>query len=724
MINILKKELKSILNSPLSYIVLAIFIWLLNFLFLKSFFIWKVLTLRYYFDLLIWFLVIFIPALSMKVMAEEFRSWTIEFLITKPISNVSIIWWKFLSLISYFLLFISSTIILSISLAGLWNIDSWILVSQILWLIFLSVWMFAISFFASSITTNQVFAFLIAVFINFIFVLIWIDFIQMSFPYAISNVLMQLSFLSHFEGFLKWTVNLSDIFYFISIITISLYLSYLSLCRYQKNQKLWISIFKWAEIWLIFWIFIFVNLVVWKLNIYADLTENKVYTISEASKEILWSSNDIIDINLYVSADLPPQLKIKYQQIKDLIVQFKSFSNNNLVIREIHPVQDEKENEAIEDWVSPIQIQVLDNDQYAVKKWYFWVVIKHLWKKEVIWYLWETNNYEHILISKILKLTNKERKEIFLITSEDITKEMSQNLVQLISQDYQVNVQKVENSSGWSLFYEDNKIWLIIKWDEDFPNYVYESIENNIDSDKTMIVFWQPYLVDLSKSMWAEKKTWKMEEILRDKFNTEISQWIIWDTRYNSPINFRQWFVSYTLPYPYFIKSLTDPEIPVSQWVEAVSLPFSPALISEAWNYKIENILKTSENAFEDSDISDLSPNKRLNINNWDLKEFTVWKTYIKWDFSFTAIPSIHLFDMVSWADLRNNVLFASNLIDWLWWDKRLIEIRSKNTNFSIFDANLDQKNIIKSINIYIIPILLVLFWIWINLFAWSKRKN
>ncbi len=159
MFQILKKELKSIFSSPLSYIVLAIFIWLLDFLFLKSFFLWKLLTLRYYFDLLIWFLIIFIPAIWMKTMSEEFRSWTIEYLITKPISNISLIIWKFLSLIIYFWLFIFSTIILYFSISSLWNMEIWVFISQLIWLIFLSLWMFAVSFFASSITTNQVFAF-------------------------------------------------------------------------------------------------------------------------------------------------------------------------------------------------------------------------------------------------------------------------------------------------------------------------------------------------------------------------------------------------------------------------------------------------------------------------------------------------------------------------------------------------------------------------------------
>ena len=310
MISILKKELRSTLTSPLSYIVLAILIFLINFLFLKWFFLWKILSLRAYFDLLIWFLVIFIPAIWMKIISDEFKSWTMEFLVTKPISNISLITWKFLSLIVYFLIFILSTFVLYMSISWLGDIDWWVFFAQIVWLLLISIAMFGVSFFSSSITTNQVFAFLIAVFLNFLLVLIGLDFIQMSLPYSIADIFAQLSIPYHFQNFLSGTIHLSDVFYFLSIAWVSLYLSYLSLQRYQRFLKVWLSIFKWLEILLILWIFAFVNLIIWNLNMYADMTENKIHTVSEASKDILSATDELIDINFYVSAELPPQLKI------------------------------------------------------------------------------------------------------------------------------------------------------------------------------------------------------------------------------------------------------------------------------------------------------------------------------------------------------------------------------------------------------------------------------
>jgi len=168
MLQIIKKELKQIFVTPAYFIILAIFIGILNFLFLKWFFIDLQMNFRSYFDLQIWFLMIFIPAISMRIMSEEFKNQSIEFLLTKPISILNIIVWKYLSQVIYFWIFIASTIILYISLSTLWSFPSGIIISQLFGSIFLILSMFSVSFLASSITKNQVFAFLLWVLINFI----------------------------------------------------------------------------------------------------------------------------------------------------------------------------------------------------------------------------------------------------------------------------------------------------------------------------------------------------------------------------------------------------------------------------------------------------------------------------------------------------------------------------------------------------------------------------
>jgi ABC-type uncharacterized transport system involved in gliding motility auxiliary subunit len=95
-------------------------------------------------------------------------------------------------------------------------------------------------------------------------------------------------------------------------------------------------------------VLIFSNAIFAKTNIFADMTPNNVYTLSNATKNILNNTNDIVNIELYVSKELPPQLKPIYTNVKDIIKQFNNYANNNLHLKEIHPVDDDMETEAIQ----------------------------------------------------------------------------------------------------------------------------------------------------------------------------------------------------------------------------------------------------------------------------------------------------------------------------------------------------------------------------------------
>jgi ABC-type uncharacterized transport system involved in gliding motility auxiliary subunit len=77
---------------------------------------------------------------------------------------------------------------------------------------------------------------------------------------------------------------------------------------------------------IIFIALVLTNAIFAKTNIFIDTTANKVYTLSNATKSILSKTNDIVNINLYVSKDLPPQLKSVYENTKDLIKQFNNYA--------------------------------------------------------------------------------------------------------------------------------------------------------------------------------------------------------------------------------------------------------------------------------------------------------------------------------------------------------------------------------------------------------------
>jgi len=720
MLKMIKKELRQMFSSPAYFVILAVFIGILNFLFLKAFFVNWQMNFRSYFDLQIWFLMIFIPAISMRIMSEEFKNGSIEFLLTKPISLLKIIFWKYLSLWIYFSIFILSTIVLYYSLSGLWNFIWWIIVSQLIWSILLILTMFSISFLASSITKNQVFAFLLWVLINFIFIIIWTDFIQLSLPYFLSNFLNWISYISHNYNFAKWLISISDIFYYLSVIFFSIYLSYLSINNYKKIWKVWLWLWSTMEVLIILLVLIFSNAIFAKTNIFFDMTPNKAYTLSNATKNILNSTNDIINLELYVSKELPPQLKPVYINTKDLIKQFNNYSWNNLHLKEIHPVEDNKEKEALQNWISPIQAQILKDDKFTTQKLYLWLVIKYIDKTEIIRYLWENKNLEYTLISKILKITNNKKKTVSIIYSDDINNRIIYSINQVLSDNYDVSLNKISNKIKF-IRNISSDINLILEWDNKFGTWVINDIKNNLKG-KTTLYFFQPTKVSLTNGLLASKNQWKLSKQLLSKFNLSIKDWIVWDFKYNSMVNVSQWFMNFSLPYPFFPKTFVNKKLPISQWINNINTPFI-SWLAYNWTWsKIKDLLSTSKYGFNYNKLYKINPSNLDKVSESNLSKISLAKFIDNWNFKIAFIPDTYMFTMWWEKALMSNLKFVSNLVDYLWWDSRLIDIRWKSISYENFVAKKWDKFFIRWLNIFALPIILLIIWLSIAFIRNRKR--
>src|SRR3989338_11255407 len=101
-ITIAKKEFFSFINSALAYTVIIPFLLLSIFLYTRNVFVTGEATLRPYFDLLPWFLLLLAPALSMKLLTDEYKSNTLELIFAHPISELELVVGKFAGALSFY----------------------------------------------------------------------------------------------------------------------------------------------------------------------------------------------------------------------------------------------------------------------------------------------------------------------------------------------------------------------------------------------------------------------------------------------------------------------------------------------------------------------------------------------------------------------------------------------------------------------------------------------
>jgi ABC-2 type transport system permease protein len=166
----------------------------------------------------------------MKMIAEENRAGTIELLITKAVTDYQIVMGKFLACLLLVAIALACTLPYYVTISQLGDIDDGAVIGGYFGLLFLSASYIAIGLFASSITTNQIVAFLLALFIGIFFHLLF-DVIGSTLSGAMGSLFSYLSIRSHFDSMSRGVVDSRDIIYFGSIIVLGLLLSQVMLSK-------------------------------------------------------------------------------------------------------------------------------------------------------------------------------------------------------------------------------------------------------------------------------------------------------------------------------------------------------------------------------------------------------------------------------------------------------------------------------------------------------------
>lgn len=225
MIAILKKEINTFFASPIGYLVIAVFL-LLNGLFLWLFKgEFNILDngfadLSSFFLLTPWILIFLIPAITMRSFADEKKQGTLELLLTKPISHFNIVLGKYLGALVLIVMALIPTLLYVYTISKLGNpegnLDLGSIMGSYFGLLFLVAAYSAIGIFASSLTDNQIVAFIIAVFICFFF---YFGFEGLSNYKVFGDAIYieNLGMESHFKSMSRGVLDTRDMIYFLSI---------------------------------------------------------------------------------------------------------------------------------------------------------------------------------------------------------------------------------------------------------------------------------------------------------------------------------------------------------------------------------------------------------------------------------------------------------------------------------------------------------------------------
>lgn len=220
---IFKKELRSYFNSPVAYIVIVVFLVILGWFFVSNLFLVNVATLRTVFEMTPFLLLFFAPAITMRLISEEKKSGTLELLLTKPVKEYEIVIGKFLAAWTLYFFALLPTLSYYITVSFLGSIDPGPVIGGYLGLLFVGAVFLGISVFGSSITENQVVAFIVSFLI--VFILFMLDKILLYVPNTIASTLEYLSIDYHFSNIARGVIDTRDVLYYLSAVGFTLLLA-------------------------------------------------------------------------------------------------------------------------------------------------------------------------------------------------------------------------------------------------------------------------------------------------------------------------------------------------------------------------------------------------------------------------------------------------------------------------------------------------------------------
>lgn len=365
MLSILKKEINTFFSSPVGYLVITIFL-LLNGLFLWLFkgefniLDYGFSDLSSFFLLAPWILIFLIPAVTMRSFSDEKKQGTLELLLTKPISHFRIILGKYLG--AYILITIallpSLLYVYTVYQLGnpIGNLDMGSTLGSYFGLLFLIGAYTAIGVFASSLTDNQIVAFITSVFLCFLF---YIGFEGIA-DFTSSNLIDQLGMSSHYKSMSRGVLDTRDIIYFLSITIFFIVLTIKGIHTKKLKKE---TIIKTGGI---FTGLLLLNILANSFHKRFDLTEDARYTLSDAAIHVIKDIESPIIIDIFLEGnDFPSEFKRLQRETKQLLEEFAA-TNSNIIFNFFDPLEDESNKESniqqlTQRGLTPMQLSVQES---------------------------------------------------------------------------------------------------------------------------------------------------------------------------------------------------------------------------------------------------------------------------------------------------------------------------------------------------------------------------
>ena len=488
-----------------------------------------------------------------------------------------------------------------------------------------------------------------------------------------------------------------------------------------------------------------------------DLTQDKRFTLTSSTKEVLGNLDDLINIKLYFTKKLPPYLVNLKGDITDVLDEFQAYAGGNISVTFIDPTDNPAMQQELRFMGIPqIQLNIIEKDQAQLTNIYLGMAIFYADKKEIIPFISSTSNLEYDLTSKILKLTSTESKTvgIYTGTGHDLTQDY-QAVKQLLESQY--TVQPVPLAPGDTTLESINT--LIVAGPRDLTDLQKYQIDQLLMRGVKIVFLVDT--VDIGDGLQASSFSPGINDLLQH-YGVKVEENMVLD-RSNANASFRSGFMTFRLPYPFWVKVTIegfDPDNPAVSNLESLVLPWTSSLTvleEKPATVTITPLASSTPVSWLRKGFYSLDPQQRFLSPETETESHTLILaasgTFTSFfadkpipvveqadaapqvspdtetlkvspDTKFVLLGNSRFIDNDIITQFQDNQVFLLNIIDWLTLGDKLIGIRSRGaTDRPLKETTEYTKTLIKAFNMIVIPLLIIFFGL-VRFYLRKRRRG
>ena len=708
-----RREVRGYFDQSTAYVLIVAFLGISLFLAFRTMYAMGVASLRPIFDLLPILFAVFVPAVTMRTLAEERRSKTLEWLLAQPVTETEVVVGKFLGDWLFVMLALAGTLPTAIGVLLVSEADPGIVMAQYVGGGLLAAQFVAIGLWASSFTRNQITAFIVAAAVAFALFLIGLPIVQIGVSPTIAGVLAQLSVLNHFENVARGVVDLRDVLYFASTTALFLVLALgaIQRDRLSHGRPEWTRMRVGAAV---------VTVLVLMLNLLGsyvrgriDLTSGNLYTLEQGTRELLGDLDDLVQVKLFASSELPPELQLQLRDVRDLLADMRRASNGNLVVTDVDPDGDEDaEEEASQLGIYPVEFNVLRDDEFEVRRGYYGLAVVYADESDVMPVIERTDDLEFRLASAIYDMTTTVRPGVAFVEgygargSTDIP-----GLAQSLGSRYDIRQIIISGDSAAAIDRDSIEVLVVAGPLEPLDSMAVQRVSDFVDAGGAALLLVEPVRID-AQSPNPLPMTSGLEDLMGQR-GIVLSNRLVVDLASAERVQMgQQGPFQVIAPYPLWPIAMPARHT-ITSGLNSLSMGWVGELeISDSVN--VRPLWGTSESAALHGVGAPIFPDQEWDFPPDQLRQRalavavtppegdTRGRMVVVGDASFAEPQFIQ--------QNPGNLTFLANAIDWLARDEALIGIRSKNRTPPnlLFESDM-SRNVLKWGNLLGVPLLFVL---------------